>query len=353
MANAFINGAGCISAQKSFDGIFSEALALDETLNVLPVAEPSYGDYIASSASRRMSKGVKNATVAAALAMREAGLDTPDAIITGTGIGCIADSDKFLDAIIADNEQFLTPTSFIQSTHNTFGASIALGLKCKVYNFNYVQAAVSFESALLDTLMMLEEKTAYSILTGGVDELNDRTVALFKLAGFIKQDWEGHYCVLGSRTTGAVFSQGATFFVIEDRQRDSTYAKLLDVKLVNRLSVDEVEMAAHVFLKANNLKVSDVDAVVLGLNGDTAYDMYYQELTDKTFAAIPQVYYKHLSGEYNTASAFGLWIAANVIREQRIPGILQVNDLSKTEYRNILLYNQYRGADHSFTLISR
>ena len=52
-------------------------------------------------------------------------------------------------------KNILTPTSFIQSTHNTVGGQIALGLECKGYNFTYVHASISFESALLDAQLQL------------------------------------------------------------------------------------------------------------------------------------------------------------------------------------------------------
>lgn len=64
--------------------------------------------------------------MASALAMKDANVESVDAIITGTGLGCIEDSEKFLKSILDNKEEFLTPTSFIQSTHNTVGAQIAL-----------------------------------------------------------------------------------------------------------------------------------------------------------------------------------------------------------------------------------
>ncbi|RYZ82834.1 MAG: hypothetical protein EOP06_21045 [Proteobacteria bacterium] len=85
---------------------------------------------------------MKNGIVASTVAMKEAAMEMPEAIITGTGMGCIEDSDKFLKAIIDNGEQFLTPTSFIQSTHNTVASSIAISLGCKSYNFTYVNGAV-------------------------------------------------------------------------------------------------------------------------------------------------------------------------------------------------------------------
>jgi acetyl-CoA acetyltransferase len=68
------------------------------------------------------------------------------------------------------------------------GSQIALGMQCKAYNFTYVNAAVSFESALLDAKMQIDANEAASILIGGVDEMTDYTASLFKLAGFIKDD---------------------------------------------------------------------------------------------------------------------------------------------------------------------
>jgi len=258
-----------------------------------------------------------------------------------------------LKAIIVNKEEFLTPTSFIQSTHNTVGAQIALGLQCKAYNLTYVNASVSFESALLDAKMKIEEEEANAILVGGIDENADYTSSLFRLAGFIKKENEEPHKVLNSTTKGAIYGEGATFFVLENEKKNTTYAEVLDVEIINKLDVNEVESKCIAFLEANNLQVSDIDAFVLGFNGDVEFDIYYKILSENKFAKTPQVYYKHLSGEYNTASAFGLWVGAKIIKMQEIPKISSVNNLEKPVYKTILLYNQYKGIDHSFTLISK
>jgi len=353
MGKTYINGIGCVSAQKTFDTVFLEEAFLNESLNVLPLENPTYKDYISPIAARRMSKAVKNGIVASTLAMKEANVETFDAIITGTGMGCIEDSDKFLKAIIDNNEEFLTPTSFIQSTHNTVGAQIALGMSCKAYNFTYVNAAVSFESAVFDAKMQIDADEAETILVGGIDEMTDYTQRLFKLAGFIKKDEEGSFPILNSQTTGTVFSEGATFLVLENEKSASTYAEIIDLEMVNSLEVLEVESKICDFLKQNNLEISDVDAVVLGINGDVEFDSYYKSISENAFKNTPQVYYKHLSGEYNTASAFGLFVGSKIIKIQQIPDILKANDVTKSDIKTVLLYNQYRGIDHSFTLIAK
>ncbi|MGK4568430.1 beta-ketoacyl synthase N-terminal-like domain-containing protein [Flavobacterium sp. 3HN19-14] len=353
MKKIYINGVGCISAQKTFDSIFLENTELHADQNVLPLETPVYKDYIPPAAIRRMSNGVKNGIVASTLAMKEANLETVDAIITGTGLGCIDDSDKFLKAILDNGEQFLTPTSFIQSTHNTVGAQIALGLQCKAYNFTYVNGAVSFESALLDAKMQLETEEADSILVGGIDEINEYTASLFELAGFIKEKEGSPYKILDSETSGVVYGEGATFFVLENKQNENSYAEVVDISFENEIRKEDLESKLTDFLQSNALEISDIDAVILGFNGDVRTDDYFKILSQKTFQNTPQLYYKHLSGEYNTASAFGFWVGAKVMKTQQIPEILSVNNVNKSDYKTILLYNQYKGINHSFTLIAK
>ncbi len=349
----YINGVGRISTQKTFDTVFLEEAVINTNDTVFTIVSPVYKDYISPAAARRMAKGVKNGIVASALAMKDANVENVDAIITGTGLGCIEDSEKFLKNILDNNEEFLTPTSFIQSTHNTVGAQIALSLQCKGYNFTYVNGAVSFESALLDAKMQIEENEANSILVGGVDENGDYTLSLFKLAGRIKKENDLPSNILNTNSTGVVYGEGASFFVLENERKDSTYAEILDVEIRNTLEENEIESELIAFLKANNLEISNLDAVVFGLDGDINFDSYYKNLAENAFAKTPQLYYKHLSGEYDTASAFALWMASKIIKNQEIPEIVKVNSVTKPAYNTILLYNQVNGKNHSFTLLSK
>ncbi len=353
MKKTYINGLGCISAQKTFDTVFFEEAELNVNDTVFSLKAPVYKDFIPPVAIRRMAKGVKNGIVASTLALRDAHIENVDAIITGTGMGCIEDSEKFLKAILDNDEQFLTPTSFIQSTHNTVGGQIALGLQCKSYNLTYVNGSVSFESALFDAKMKIEEEEASSILVGGIDETADYTMSLFKLAGFLKQENQSPYTVLNATTKGVVFGEGATFFALENEKKANTYAEILDIEIFNRLDIIEVENKIISFLASSNLKLTDIDAVVLGYNGDVDSDLYYKELTNRTFVNTPQLYYKHLCGEFDTASAFGLWVGAKIMQTQTIPAIVKINALENSVYKTILLYNQRNGIDHSFTLITK
>src|SRR5690554_3696017 len=212
MKKVYINSVASISPQKTFDN----SVFLDEIIeyndNVITAFDPDYKQYISPAAARRMAKGIKMGVVASKIAMEEAGVETVDAIVTGTGMGCMIDSEKFVSAIIDNNEQYLTPTSFIQSTHNTVAGQIALGIECKGYNFTYVHSAISFESALLDAKMQLENDEATNILVGGVEELGAHTTKVHRTINHIKPHPISISEMLKSKTQGTVFSEGADFF---------------------------------------------------------------------------------------------------------------------------------------------
>lgn len=354
MSKVYINSVASISAQKTFDNsvFLDEIIEHEET--VISAIDPIYKDYIPPAAARRMAKGIKMGVVASKIALQEAGLKNVDAIITGTGLGCSIDSEKFVSALIDNDEQYLTPTSFIQSTHNTVGGQIALGLGCKGYNFTYVHGSISFESALLDAHLQLENNEASTILVGGVDEVGDHTTKLHRLINHIKKVEKLKFSeLLSSKTRGAVFSEGANFFVLSNSKQPNTYAEVVAINIYNTLPKENLSEVAMTFLNENDIVVEDIDAVVLGYNGDVDFDDYYTQLSDGLFKNKQQVYYKHLCGEFFTASSFGTWLSAKMIKTQQIPEVAKLNSETPPKLDTVLLYNQYRGENHSFTLLRK
>lgn len=351
----YINSIGSVSAQKTFDNslFLEEIVRYDDT--VLEIIAPNYKDYIPPAAARRMAKGIKMSTVSAKTAMTEAAIDEGeiDAIIVGTGLGCIGDSEKFVSDIIENDEQFLTPTRFIQSSHNTVAGQIALGMGCKGHNFTYVHSAISFESAVLDAKMQLENGEATHILVGGVDELVDHHVNTHRLIGHIKQEPVETMSVLKSGTKGTVFSEGAHFFTLSSEKRPSCYSELIGVKTYNTLAKDQLHAKTQAFLSENGVEPDAVDVIILGYNGDVEFDGYYDGLAHGPFKNTGQVYFKHLSGEYDTASGFGFWLANKILKEQRIPDAVRLNSVAVNAPKTILIYNQYRGENHSLTLLQK
>ena len=353
MKKIYINSLASISPQKTFDNtvFLDEISEYNET--VIYALDPDYKQYIPPAAARRMAKGIKMGVAAASIALSEAGLENVDAIITGTGMGCMIDSEKFVGALIDNKEQYLTPTSFIQSTHNTVAGQIALGIQCKAYNFTYVHSSISFESALLDAQMQLESEEANHILVGGVEELGEHTTNVHRVINHIKAEPIKLSNVLTSQTQGAVFSEGANFFVLSNIKNKSCCAELKAVEFFNTLPKEKLSETIVSFLNNNGMNISEVDAVVLGNNGDVEFDHYYHELCRGIFNETQQLYYKHLAGENHTVSAFGLWLASRILKTQKIPQIVKINDIKDSGLNTVLCYNQYRGQDHSLLLLQK
>ncbi|MDB4497783.1 beta-ketoacyl synthase chain length factor [Gammaproteobacteria bacterium] len=93
-----------------------------------------------------------------------------DAIITSTYLGCIEDTEKFIEIIESTEESLLNPTPFIRSTFNTIGAQIALLCQNKHYNMTYSHGKKSWEQAFLDAALLIAEKDADNVLVGYYDE---------------------------------------------------------------------------------------------------------------------------------------------------------------------------------------
>ncbi|SFN19083.1 3-oxoacyl-(acyl-carrier-protein) synthase [Paenimyroides ummariense] len=348
MKNCYINGIGNVSIQSVDFDVFESEIAEIQILN--KAQQPSYKDLIAPAMSRRMAKGVKMGIYAANKALFNAKMVDPQAVIVGTGLGCIEDSEKFLEAIIDNDEQFLTPTAFIQSTHNTVAAQIALHLQCKAYNFTYVNGSNSFESALFDAFMQLKHFNKENILIGGVDEIAPYTFSMYEMIGKVKQSGE-EVNFKNPQTKGIALAEGATFFALSNHKTNNSYAEVLDVMLFNAFKDNEAT-EINTFLAKNNLSVSDLDVVFFGVNADVHQQEFYNRMK-AIFNEIPQAYYQHISGSYDTASAFGLKVAAEIIQKQQYPKVVQYNNIEPTKIEKILMINQFNNTDFSFVLLSK
>lgn len=352
MKPVYINCVACISAQDTLNPDFMANLKTDFFQNIIYAQQPSYKEFIPPAQSRRMSKVVKMSTVSAKYALEEAQLEMPDAIIVGTGMGCTEDSEKFLRNVIQNHEDHLTPTNFIQSTHNTVAGQIALGLGCHAYNFTYVNSGSSLEFSLLDAKLQLENGEAKSVLVGATDETAQRTAELYQLVNIIKKQENMPFDFLNSDTKGVFWGEGSSFFVVENEKKENSYAQIQDIFISNRLELNEISKSAEEFLVKNNLKTSDIDAVILGFSGDAESDVYHKELQNY-FAENQQLYTKHLSGEFNTSNGFALFLASHILKNQRIPDIAKINEKEEKPINNLLIYNNFLGKDHSFLLLKK
>ena len=249
--------------------------------------EPDYKEFIQDAGlRRRMSRVIRMSVASAMLAMREANHESFDAIVTGTGWGCLSDTEKFLVSIINNDERLLNPSSFIQSTSNTVGAQIALMTADKCYNSTYVHGSSSFESALADAHLLLKEGKRV-VLAGGFDELTPTKRHLLGRMGMWRSHKEG---------------EGAAFFVLTSERSETTRGVIRSVEIcgINE-STDDICSKAVLFNEKGTLFFA----------GDAEI---YTLLKTK---GLQTEDYKVNTGEFPTASALGLQLAIERLTADR------------------------------------
>lgn len=347
----YINATGNISPQKTFGHQSLLPELVEYKTGRLSCIEPEYKDYIDIKLIRRMSRIIKMGVASASACLQEAGVSQPDAIVTGTAYGCLEDTGAFITRMVEHNEELLTPTAFIQSTHNTIGAQIALMLQCKNYNNAFVHRGFSFESALLDAAMLLNEGAAENVLVGGIDEITDISHTILTRLGLYKRNPVANTALYTDNSKGTIAGEGAAFFLLENKPSDSAYAVLEGMATFYKpADQSETEKRISTFLTEHEISPEEIDLIVTGKNGDSSGDKLYAQLEQSLFKNTPVVNYKHLCGEYPTATSFAIWLAANMIKTNSVP--VCVGHVSVKSIKRILVYNHYQQIHHALFLLS-
>jgi len=190
--------------------------------------DADYKRFLDPVASRRMGKILKRAIATSMTVVEATGIKDPDAIIVGTGLGCLETTEKFMMAMLEEGEEFLQPTNFINSTHNTISSHIAVHLKCTGYNSTYVHLGISFESALLDAFMQFQLGRINSALVGGFDEMIPNYFYVLDKVGF----WEGKMA-----------GETAVSFMLADSPGKNPMACIREVILLHNPTKERIEKA--------------------------------------------------------------------------------------------------------------
>jgi 3-oxoacyl-(acyl-carrier-protein) synthase len=350
----YINGLGVISPQQTINSSRFPDEVISATSSQLKCQEPVYKEYISGDMVRRMSRLIKMGVASSNICLRDAGCAMPDAIITGTGLGCTEDTEKFLATCIRNNEELLTPTSFIQSTHNTVSAQIALLLKCHGYNFTYCHRGFSFETALIDAMIRIKNREAGTVLAGASDELTANAFRITTRLGHWKRKPVNSLALTEDRTRGSIAGEGSAFFLLSGSKSDTTYATLKGVKTIYKPR-DASHVTGHMtgMLAENGLTTAKTDLFLFGLSGDPATDQPYLDVIKDLPPDANIAFYKHLCGEYHTANAFGLWLASVILKSGTVPEIVRYRWPADRSISNIMLYNQYRNIEHTLILAGK
>jgi hypothetical protein len=282
--NLYIHSCGNISPRATSDGVYTHLLA----------QEPDYTGYIQPMQLRRMSKAVRMGIGASHICLEKTNL-TPDALSIGTAMGCLQDTELFLNKMVVQDEKMLTPTAFIQSTHNTVGGQIALLNKCYGHNMTYVHRGHSFEHAMVNAKLYLHYHKGQTVLTGAIDEVTEHYLALSQIGGCNTQNPVSTLPLYNNNIAG----EGATFFMVNEIAENA----LLKIKKIHLFTAENADAALEKLNKSP--LVMQPDLLLLGASGNAASKDFYEGL-QTSFSNTPTAIFKHLSGDYPTASAYGL-----------------------------------------------
>lgn len=240
------------------------------------VVEPSYAGIIPPMQLRRMSKPIKLGVAAAKNITANIESSSIKAINIGTAYGLLQDSEQFLSQLITQKEQLLTPTAFIQSTHNTVGGAIALSMQCNAHNMTYVHKAHSVSLALLDAYLMDLNPEEYIIL-GGVDELTATANKVLDKVSNLKT------------------AEGATLLLLSGEKK-----------------ANNVAIIKHHFEYESTTSIDDIIASL-----KVEFQLDTDDLLILTNIAHPKaIDYSIYSGAYPTMFSFGLAYGAHLLQKE-------------------------------------
>lgn len=239
------------------------------------VISPEYKEYIAPASLRRFSPVLRMAITAAQTCKN----DTPfDSISVGTSLGCLKDTEKFLQTFITATGDTLSPTAFIQSTHNTIAGAISMAMGNHAYNMTHTQNSLSFETALIDGLLCVQEGKN-NVLVGAADEAID-------FLNLLKPD------VIQSDLQ---CTSGVTFMVLQSAKTGKSIVDCT-VQFNNQDTADSIAQ----FLAKNSISPTSVALVLFaGECPDTIGER--------------QINYEQYTGLYYSSSAFACHMAHDYV----------------------------------------
>lgn len=288
----YINAYSSISAQDSFYKNWEEITL--PTGAFLDAQEPQYKTFLSKKQLRRMSRVVRMGLTTALQALEQANQPTIDAIVSGTAWGCVQDTEKFLAALIVNQEQYLTPTAFVQSTHNTVAGQIALLQGNNGYNMTYVQGKVSFELAVIDALLLLEQKSTQTVLVNGLDELTP----------YLKIMLDRLHCVQPQKIMG----EGASCFVLSKQATATSQACLIGCSSAY-LPQKQTTTPWSTLLAQSNCQPEDIDLLLCG----QAPTKEVQTIFSRARACS----YSQLCGHYPTNAAFAMGLGIELLQANK------------------------------------
>jgi len=198
--------------------------------------------------------------------------------------------------------------------------------------------------------MLLEEKPDDVYLVGSVDEISSYNFNIDRLAGCFRKEIVSNSRLFENTSAGTIAGEGALMMLVSNQEKNAV-AKLEDLQTIHTEDTLLVKETAEKFLLRNGFPGEKIDLVLTGENGDARIEKYYQQVESSFSEETSVARFKHLSGEYCTASSFGFWLATEILRTGKVPEIV-LKRKGSAPVKRIFIYNNYRGFQHAFIILS-
>ena len=225
--------------------------------NNFNAVEPDYKEVIANAnLRRRMNRMLKMGTYAAMKCLADTDVDM---MLTATSLGSISDTEKMLDTIYSSGETLGNPTAFIQSTFNTLAGNIAQLKSTHIPNVTFVNRGETVANALgyAQVKLSCDADNILYVSSDEKTELSETVLKKFNLS------------------TNGMYGEGSTAMILSS-EKTGALAEIV----FSKCGIDVMSA-----LKELGIPMEDV------------------EILD----------YKRWCGEYATALAFGVALAARML----------------------------------------
>lgn len=338
MTRIYIRAAEQISLQQSLCEAWMTAPIL-RTESWATSMDPDFKEWLTPAESRRLGRILKRALVSMLTIARKTGVEHPDAICVGTGLGCMVNTERILETLCNEGELMISPTHFMQSTHNTIASLLAIHTKSHGYNITYSHKDFSFDLALLDAWIQFRMGRIHTALVGGYDELTLSYYTLLRRIGYMGAEGE----VPGAEASATL--------LLTDECCDAL-CEVAGIRILYRPTNTELRQELDRLLAEADVSREELSGVLTGINGNRANDTFYNAFTSQLLPEVPTLHYKHLFGTSYTAYAYVPYVAAHCLKQGILPKCLAygVIPISENAPRTLLSVNQRDGRQYSLQL---
>ena len=172
--------------------------------NTFNAVEPDYKEVIANAnLRRRMNRMLKMGTYAAMKCLADTDVDM---MLTATSLGSISDTEKMLDTIYSSGETLGNPTAFIQSTFNTLAGNIAQLKSTHIPNVTFVNRGETVANALgyAQVKLSCDADNILYVSSDEKTELSETVLKKFNLSANGMYGEGSTAMILSSEKTGAL-----------------------------------------------------------------------------------------------------------------------------------------------------